>query len=133
MGDSPIRDMNAFIGSQHSYLNKLMYKICRFMRHSGPAAFEPAHFFGSFLCASKEMNIVYFAFRKSKKTFAWLFIKSKNPSGFRTGFYSIQQKLYSNIRADRRLPSLCQPCYRALLQAFPEVFPPAHRSHRRRK
>jgi len=44
-----------------------MYKICRFMRHSGPAAFEPAHFFVSFLCASKEMkNNFYSAFRKSK-------------------------------------------------------------------
>jgi len=44
-----------------------MYKICRFMRHSGPAAFEPAHFFVSFLCASKEM----------KDTFTMLFTKAK--------------------------------------------------------
>ncbi len=33
---------------------------------SGPAAFEPVHFFVSFLCASKEMkNNFYYAFRKS--------------------------------------------------------------------
>ena len=33
---------------------------------SGPAAYEPAHFFDSFLCASKEMkNNFYYAFRKS--------------------------------------------------------------------
>jgi len=44
-----------------------MYKICRFTRHSGPAAFEPAHFFVSFLCANKEM----------KNTFALLFSKAK--------------------------------------------------------
>ena len=34
---------------------------------SGPAAFEPAHFFVSFLCANKEM----------KTTFALLFSKAK--------------------------------------------------------
>jgi len=45
-----------------------MYKICRFMRHSGPAAFEPAHFFVSFLCANKEM----------KNTFTMLFLKAKH-------------------------------------------------------
>jgi len=45
-----------------------MYKICRFMRHSGPAAYEPAHFFVSFLCASKEM----------KNTFTMLFVKAKS-------------------------------------------------------
>ena len=45
-----------------------MYKICRFMRHSGPAAFEPAHFFVSFLCANKEM----------KNTFTMLFLKAKS-------------------------------------------------------
>jgi hypothetical protein len=44
-----------------------MYKICRFMRHSGPAAYEPVHFFVSFLCASKEM----------KNTFTMLFLKAK--------------------------------------------------------
>ena len=38
------------------------------MRHSGPAAFEPAHFFVSFLCASKEM----------KDTFTMLFVKAKS-------------------------------------------------------
>ena len=38
------------------------------MRHSGPAANEPAHFFVSFLCASKEM----------KNTFAMLFVKAKS-------------------------------------------------------
>ena len=38
------------------------------MRHSGPAAYEPAHFFVSFLCASKEM----------KKTFTMLFVKAKS-------------------------------------------------------
>ena len=38
------------------------------MRHSGPAAFEPAHFFVSFLCASKEM----------KNTFTLLFVKAKH-------------------------------------------------------
>ena len=57
------------------------------MRHSGPAAFEPAHFFVSFLCASKEMkNNFYYAFHKSKTlrakkqtiTFALLFSKAKN-------------------------------------------------------
>jgi hypothetical protein len=37
------------------------------MRHSGPAAFEPAHFFVSFLCAGKEM----------KKYFSLLFVKAK--------------------------------------------------------
>jgi hypothetical protein len=45
-----------------------MYKICRFMRHSGPAAFEPVHFFVSFLCANKEM----------KNTFTMLFVKAKH-------------------------------------------------------
>jgi hypothetical protein len=45
-----------------------MYKICRFMRHSGPAAYEPVHFFVSFLCASKEM----------KNTFTMLFLKAKS-------------------------------------------------------
>jgi hypothetical protein len=34
---------------------------------SGPAAFEPAHFFVSFLCANKEMN----------KYFTLLFVKAK--------------------------------------------------------
>ena len=34
---------------------------------SGPAAFEPAHFFVSFLCANKEM----------KNTFTMLFLKAK--------------------------------------------------------
>ena len=38
------------------------------MRHSGPAAYEPAHFFVSFLCANKEM----------KNTFTMLFVKAKS-------------------------------------------------------
>ena len=43
------------------------------MRHSGPAAYEPAHFFVSFLCANKEM----------KNTFTMLFIKAKFCFAFR--------------------------------------------------
>jgi len=55
-----------------------MYKICRFMRHSGPAAFEPVHFFVSFLCASKEMkNTFTLLFVKAKKFFTMLFLKAK--------------------------------------------------------
>ena len=63
-----------------------MYKICRFMRHSGPAAFEPAHFFVSFLCASKEMKNTFtllfvkaiFCVQRNEKYFYSAFRKSKN-------------------------------------------------------
>ena len=70
---------------------------------SGPAAFEPAHFFVSFLCANKEMKNTftmlfskakkklllcfsqkpYFAYKEMNNTFTLLFSKAKFCFAFR--------------------------------------------------
>ena len=55
---------------------------------SGPAAFEPAHFFVSFLCASKEM----------KDTFTMLFVKAKSCEQRNEKYFSllfIKQKYFA--------------------------------------
>ena len=48
--------MYAFIGCENSQLAYSCIKFAALCGISGPAAFEPAHFLGSFLCAYKEMN-----------------------------------------------------------------------------
>ena len=54
------------------------------------------------LCEQRNEQILLLSFFQKQKYFA-CFFKKQNPSSFRTGFFNaIQQKLYSNIPADRR-------------------------------
>ena len=63
---------------------------------SGPAANEPAHFFDSFLCASKEMN-KYFTllFVKAKPCEQRNFVKAKHTKTFALLFSKAETFLLS--------------------------------------
>ena len=70
---------------------------------SGPAANGPAHFFDSFLCASKEMN-KYFTLlfvkakpceQRNEKYFTLLFVKAKHSKTFALLFSKAETFLLS--------------------------------------